>query len=159
MWSGSFPCSPFSPNLLHVLPSGMTGLHKLWRPGHSTICHCHCYDLPSIRMWTSRDDMESLTSWIFNSWRDRNRSKLTNFSMSRPVVFVLLFEFQNSKLFPSLPEISKQLWRYITILFSDPSPIIDWSRKVVAGPFWSCFACPKYRDAGRTQVASKNRAV
>ena len=69
-------------------------------------CHCHCYDLRSIRVWTSRDDMESLTSWIFNSWRDRNRSRLTNFSMSRPVVFVLLFEFQNSKLFPSLPEIS-----------------------------------------------------
>ena len=117
MWIGSFPCSPFSPNLLHVLPSGMTGLHNLWKPGHSTICHCHCYHLRSIRMWASRDDMESLTSWIFNSWRDRNRSRLTNFSMSRPVVFVLLFEFQNSKLFPSLPEISKQLRRNITKLF------------------------------------------
>ena len=26
-------------------------------------------------------------------------------------------------------------------------------------PFWWCFACPKLGDAGRTRVASKNRAV
>ena len=32
-------------------------------------------------------------------------------------------------------------------------------RKVAAGPFWPCFACPKLGDAGRTRVASKNRAV
>ena len=135
MWSGSFPCSPFSPNLLHVLPSGMTGLHNLRRPGHSTICHFVCYDLPSIKMWTSRDDMESLTSWIFNSWRDRNRSKLTNFSMSRPVVFVLLFEFQNSKLFPSLPEISKQLWIYITKKFG-PEPDHWLARPLIFAEIW-----------------------
>ena len=30
---------------------------------------------------------------------------------------------------------------------------------VAAGPFWPCFACPKLGDAGRTRVASKNRAV
>ena len=164
MWSGPFPCSPFSPNLLHVLPSGMTGLHNLWRPGHSTICHRHCYDVPSIKMWTSRDDMEALTSWIFNSWRDRNRSKLTNFSMSRPVVFVLLFEFRNFKLFPSLPEISKQLCRYISkkkfgrvrsltgLAWTGLWFLLKW-RKVAAGPFWPCFACPKLRDVGRTPVA------
>ena len=32
-------------------------------------------------------------------------------------------------------------------------------QKVAAGPFWPCFACPKLGDAGRTRVASKNRAV
>ena len=154
MWIGSFPCSPFSPNLLHVLPSGMTGLHNLWIPGHSTICHCYCYDLPSIKMWTSRDDMEALTSWIFNSWRDRNRSKLTNFSMSRPVVFVLLFEFRNFKLFPSLPEISKQLCRYISKKKIRTSPIIDWPgldwplifaemTKSGCGPFLTVFCLPE----------------
>ena len=30
---------------------------------------------------------------------------------------------------------------------------------VAAGPFWPCFACPKLGDAGKTRVASKNRAV
>ena len=30
---------------------------------------------------------------------------------------------------------------------------------VAAGSFWPCFACPKLGDAGRTRVASKNRAV
>ena len=30
---------------------------------------------------------------------------------------------------------------------------------VAAGPFWLCFACPKLGDAGKTRVASKNRAV
>ena len=30
---------------------------------------------------------------------------------------------------------------------------------VAAGPFWPCFASPKLGDAGRTRVASKNRAV
>ena len=32
-------------------------------------------------------------------------------------------------------------------------------QSVAAGPFWPCFACPKLGDAGRTRVASKNRAV
>ena len=30
---------------------------------------------------------------------------------------------------------------------------------VAAGPFWPCFACPKLGDAGKTRVASKNKAV
>ena len=30
---------------------------------------------------------------------------------------------------------------------------------VAAGSFWPCFACPKLGDAGKTRVASKNRAV
>ena len=32
-------------------------------------------------------------------------------------------------------------------------------QSVAARPFWLCFACPKLGDAGRTRVASKNRAV
>ena len=32
-------------------------------------------------------------------------------------------------------------------------------QKVATGPFWPCFACPKLGDAGKTRVASKNRAV
>ena len=32
-------------------------------------------------------------------------------------------------------------------------------QSVAAGPFWPCFACPKLGDAGKTRVASKNRAV
>ena len=31
--------------------------------------------------------------------------------------------------------------------------------KVGTTNFWPCFACPKLGDAGRTRVASKNRAV
>ena len=30
---------------------------------------------------------------------------------------------------------------------------------MAAGPFCPCFACPKLGDAGKTRVASKNRAV
>ena len=32
-------------------------------------------------------------------------------------------------------------------------------KKSGCGPFWPCFACTKLGDAGRMQVASKNRAV
>ena len=28
----SFPCYPYSPNILHVLPSRMAGFHNLWSP-------------------------------------------------------------------------------------------------------------------------------
>ena len=52
--------------------------------------------------------------------------------------------------------------RYCDGSYKVKSPLYigePFGRKVAAGPFWPCFACPKLGDAGRTRVASKNRAV
>ena len=40
--------SRFSPNLLHVLPSGMAGFHSLWSPG---MCICLPPNVPRHLLW------------------------------------------------------------------------------------------------------------
>ena len=43
-----FTCSPWSPNLLHILPSGMAGFHNLWSPG---MCVCVPPNVPRHLLW------------------------------------------------------------------------------------------------------------